>query len=487
MKKRILSTLLLLSMLASLAACGGDGDKDKDKDKDKSNNTDAEYAGIAAADYNLPFTIYAPEWGLYEHYFFADDAGTDAMTKALYERELAVEEHLGVDIGYTLEGRIADVRTKVQECVMTGDDTYQLLLTHCCEGISPMVTENLLYDFKNFEYVDLGAEWWNQQAQEALEVNGKLFYGVSDYMLADPNCILFNKSMIEELKLEDPYKLVRDGEWTIDKMMELMRNATIDNGDNRWDHSDTYGLTTPNDWYCNSFIFSSEVDLISRNSEGEFEFAFDNERTYAMAEKVGQLLNGADTWIYKYYIASYEECIANDEYVDISKGRSLFNVSNVGMLYVFRDIDLDFGVLPFPKLEASQSGYYTNDWSGMMCVPKTVKNEDMVGKVIELLSYFSTDSVRPAYYEIMLGEKLTRDPESKEMLDIIFDGVSFDSGLNYFGFSGMKTTAFYISNQIMKGSTGSSRLASFLAQNQPAAEAELEQFNEDVKNINYDE
>ena len=91
---------------------------------------------------------------------------------------------------------------------MTGDDTYQLFLTHCITGLSAMITENLLYDFNNFEYTNLEAEWWNQQAFEALEVNGHNFYAVSDYMLSDPNCVLFNKDMIEELNLENPYDLV---------------------------------------------------------------------------------------------------------------------------------------------------------------------------------------------------------------------------------------------------------------------------------------
>ena len=481
MKKRILSALLLLSMLASLAACGGNGGND---DKGKTDKDDEKPAGIEAADYNLPFNIYAPEWSLYNRYFFADDAGTDAMTKALYDRELAVEEHLGVDINYTLSGDISEVRTKVSELVMTGDDTYHLFLTHCIAGLSAMITENLLYDFKNFEYIDLGAEWWNQQAQEALEVNGKLFYGVSDYMLADPNCILFNKSMLDELDLEDPYQLVRDGEWTIDKMLELMSKATVDDGDGRWDHNDTYGLTTAKDWFCNSFIFSSEAKLIKRNSAGEFEFAFDDDRVYTMVEKLGNLLDGADTYAYEFPTgSSAEENLANNEYVDISKERSLFNISNVGMLYVYRDVDTEFGVLPFPKLEASQTVYYTHDWSGMMCVPKTVKNDDMVGKVIELLSYYSGDSVRYAYYDLMLGEKLTRDPESKEMLDIIFDGISFDAGVSYFGFSEGLRKLFYLPSTLILNGDGAGRFASYLATNQPSSKAAIEQFNADVAAI----
>ena len=55
MKKRIISALLLASMLMSLVACGGDSDKDKtDNDKQTGEETPA---GIEAADYDLPFNI----------------------------------------------------------------------------------------------------------------------------------------------------------------------------------------------------------------------------------------------------------------------------------------------------------------------------------------------------------------------------------------------------------------------------------------------
>ncbi len=473
MKKRILSAVLAAVMLISFVACGDDSG---DGEKTDVNKIDEKPAGIEAADYNLPFNIYAPDFGMYKRYFFADDAGTDAMTKSLYERELAVEEHLGVDIGYSLTGTIQEVRTKVQELVMTGDDTYHLFLTHCIAGLSAMITENLLYDFNNFEYIDMNAEWWNHQAFDALEVFGHRYYAVSDYMLSDPNCILFNKEMIAELDLEDPYQLVRDGEWTVDKMMEMMSKATWDNGDGKPDYLDTYGLTTPDDWYCNSFIFSSGIELVSRNADGKYQFAFDSERTYDIVEKLDQLLNSPDTLVYYYGgTNSVEENFSNDEYVDISKGRSLFNVANIAQLYALRDVELDFGVLPYPMIEKAQGEYITNDWSGLMCVPKTVQNTDMVGKVLELLGYYSGD-VRYAYYELMLGEKLTRDPESKEMLDIIFDGVSYNAGLNYFGFDSSMIQFFYLGGRIIWAG-GASRLASHIAANKPGAEYAIEIFN----------
>ncbi len=481
MRKRIISSLLVGAMLVSLAACGGSSDNNEEGGE--KNNTDIAPAGIEAADYGLDFNIYAPDWGMYQRYFFADDSGTDVMTKALYEREMAVEDHLGVNIGYTINGDIADIRTKISELVMTGDDTYQLFLTHCISGLSAMITEKLLYDFNDFAYIDMTQNWWNQQAKEALSVNGHNYYAISDYMLSDPNCIFFNKNFIEEYDLEDPYQLVRDGEWTMDKMAEMMSVVTKDNGDGRWDKDDIWGLAAPDGWLSTGFTFSTGVDMVTRNSDGEYEFAFNNDRAFEMIEKSEKLLAGPDTYIFSsMQDLTSEERFASEDWLDIAKGRTLFDLNNVAMLYLYRNVDVDFGILPYPKLNSEQENYTTNDWSGFMCVPKTVQNQDMVGKVIELLSFYSED-VRYAYYELMLGEKLTRDPASKEMLEIIFAGVSYTAGLNYFGFESAMNRMVFVSNALFTKRSFNGGFSSFLATYQSSAESIIENFNDAVRTL----
>ncbi|MBQ4354216.1 MAG: hypothetical protein IJC71_04905, partial [Clostridia bacterium] len=86
-------------------------------------------------------------------------------------------------------------------------------------------------------------------------------------------------------------------------------------------------------------------------------------------------------------------------------------------------------------------------------------------------------------YDLMLGEKLTRDPESKEMLDIIFDGISFDAGVSYFGFSEGLRKLFYLPSTLILNGDGAGRFASYLATNQPSSKAAIEQFNADVAAI----
>ena len=62
---------------------------------------------------------------------------------------------------------------------------------------------------------------------------------------------------------------------------------------------------------------------------------------------------------------------------------------------------------------------------------KTIKNMELVGAVLELTNYLAKKEVTPAYYDIQLKYRDSRDDESGEMLDLIFDSRTFDLGCAY--------------------------------------------------------
>ena len=50
----------------------------------------------------------------------------------------------------------------------------------------------------------------------------------------------------------------------------------------------------------------------------------------------------------------------------------------------------------------------------------------MLAAVLECMAYHSYILVRPAYYEVTLSERYMQDPQSDEILDMIFDSLQFD-------------------------------------------------------------
>ena len=94
-----------------------------------------------------------------------------------------------------------------------------------------------------------------------------------------------------------------------------------------------------------------------------------------------------------------------------------------------RDMETDFGVLPYPKYDEAQSEYYSRVsyyWANI--VPITNAKLDMTGAILEALNCESANYVVPAYYEIALKTKYSRDEESAAMLDLIFENRVVDLG-----------------------------------------------------------
>ena len=404
------------------------------------------------------------------------------MDVALFNRELKVEEYLGLDVKFEMvdnagDNSIAAIYPSLQQMAMTGDNLYQIALTHCIKNTAVMITDGLLLDLNTVETIDFDNDWWNHTSNDNLEVYGHQFYAISDFIIPDPNAVLFNKGMIESLGLEDPYQLVRDGKWTVDKMMKMMSVATADDGNGEWNEYDTYGFATPDDWFLSALTYSMGEQLATKDEEGNLMFALDNPRAYTVFEKMEQLLLNPDTYIYGYHLIDVNGENPS-EVVDISTNRCLFNLTSLNMLNTFRNTNVDFGIIPYPKLDEAQEDYISIDWTGLMCAPLVAKDHNMIGEVMELFAYYSSEEVLPAYYDIVLGEKLSRDNESREMLGIIFDGVIFDAGMSYFALDGNMYTIWRTPTIIAQGKMAG--YASHLGKYAGGASYQIEKFNDAV-------
>lgn len=72
----------------------------------------------------------------------------------------------------------------------------------------------------------------------------------------------------------------------------------------------------------------------------------------------------------------------------------------------------------------------------IMAVPMSAADLDMVGVITEALCAESYKTVVPAYYDVALKVKMTRDEESVEMLDLVTSSCMFDFGYVYDNWAG---------------------------------------------------
>nr|MBQ4319730.1 hypothetical protein [Clostridia bacterium] len=119
--------------------------------------------------------------------------------------------------------------------------------------------------------------------------------------------------------------------------------------------------------------------------------------------------------------------------------------------------------------------YTTNSWEGLICVPITIDNPELVGAVLELLAYKNRADVFPIYYETLLGEKIARDRESVEMLDLIFASVTYDFGVSLIGYNNF---SYAVAKMLREGTTD---FASYYAANEATVQDRINQVYDSVK------
>ena len=133
--------------------------------------------------------------------------------------------------------------------------------------------------------------------------------------------------------------------------------------------------------------------------------------------------------------AGNDDYTKEDSHIAFHDGRAYFVGTNLKSLNVFRDMESEYGIVPYPKFDSSQPDYISTVGgdASLLMLPKTAGDSDgeFVGTIIEALARQSLLSVIPAYYETTLQLKFTRDEETIEMLGILRKTANFDMGYLY--------------------------------------------------------
>lgn len=482
---KAVALLLIAAMAASAISCAdkknteaSNGDTAATSAAETEEITTEDTPEIERTDYEgEEFVTLYPKWALYTNYFFAEEQTGESMNDAIYARKMAVEEYLGAKLtDYPVAG-IADVMPAVKSAVMGGSDDYQLALTHCIQDVGNMMTSGYLYRWDELPNIDMTKDYWNQNMTDSLAINGHSYYAVSKFMIADPNAILFNKQMVVDYSLEDPYELVRNGKWTLEKLSAVSKNVSEDvNGDGKFTVDDKYGFVAEADWMLNSIMYGCDQFTVKREEDGSYVLDVYNDKMLAIVDGVYDLLYSGDsgyTWPYGTEL---------NKTVWIGTGRSLFQIMPINSSKSYRESDVDFGVLPYPKFSEAQESYLSNDWSGLMCMPNVIGDPEFCGAVSEMLAFYSKSTTMPAYYDVLLTGKFARDEETVEMLDIIYNNIVYDYGMNYCGFASGYMDLFYmIPNMIAKQK--SSDLASYYAKYEKNAQKALDKIATDMAEL----
>jgi hypothetical protein len=405
----------------------------------------------------------------------------EIVNDAIYYRNQLVEERLNIEIvSIAIPGDWSNrdnfLRT-VRTSIGSGSDDYDLIAGYAFY-LPTLAPEGLVYNLHNVPHLDLEANWWSADCAEQMTIGGRLFYITGDLansLLRGMNVTFFNTQLARDLDIGNLYQIVLDGEFTIDKMGELIRDTYSDlNGDGIRDRGDMYGYGTPTGNQMNAFVAAFDHPIIRKDGDGVPQLVLNTSKMVAMVDKMYDFLYHNEN------VFVTPESSAGDVFDMFVENRTLFKGGVLNANDRLRAMESDYGILPMPKWDREQPGYYTvsADWYSLFCIPVTCNKIEAVGAAMEALAAESYRRVTPAYYEIALKQKYSRDEETSQMLDIIKEGLRFDFGtVNTANLEGVNA----VFRQLMD--EGRTDFASLYERNEPRFQIALDRLIEAYQNL----
>lgn len=363
----------------------------------------------------------------------AEEENGEPINDAVYKRNMLIRDKYNIDIQMVAN---SDEKGTMSKAVKAGDSIYDAVIMFN-NNVPGIITGDLLLDTSYLPYIDLDKPWWDP-AVKSMSIVNKSFLLAGDLLILDneaTNALMFSKDLTADLGLELPYSLVKEGKWTMDAMNVMCKAAGADlNGDGAMTaFEDRWGFTVFNDT-LQALLVSGGGAFAVKNEEDIPYMDFASERNLNVLGKAMDLMYNPEYVVnvqappkggrsftdgYEVYQAGFEG------------NQMLFLWVRMRVVEYFRGMEGNFGIIPMPKYDESQDSYYSlvNPYTGaLLGVPKSAEDLDRVSIILEALAAESRYTLQPAYYDIVLTRKYTRDEESEEMLDIIFNSRIYDIG-----------------------------------------------------------
>ncbi len=367
----------------------------------------------------------ATRMGALEEVWTEEENG-EILNDELYLRNRTVEERFNTEIKAVITNA-DDGNTHVEyvkKTIRASDDAFDLAATYVFTS-GPIITEGLYLNWLNMEYNDFTKPWWINGINSKFQVGNALYAVVGDMCITALKLtygIFYNKRIGENNSIGDIYQEIRDGNWTIERFISIVRDVYSDaNGDSLRDSGDVYGFTAETATNLDVYTFAFDIPIIGRDDNNVPEIVFKTEKAIKAVEIVNDLYWGGT--------GSYIPADANEPIKVFKNGNAMFTTTWLGNAFsTFRDMEDDYSILPYPKYDDNQEIYMTGamDNYSVLGVPITAQNLEMISIITEAINAQSHKTVFPVYYEQALQNKFARDTESIEMVDIIMKGRNFD-------------------------------------------------------------
>ena len=445
---KLLALLLVFAMVIPFAACADTGEGEV--------TTGAQTSGENLADvpeefrHNLPKLNYENEKvtilhakgsGRNDELKVEGDFSSNQVSSAVNERNLAVEQQLGVKLNVVENESAQATAETLKTSVNASDDTYQIVMNATFVSVEPAIN-GVYKDLSVVENLNRSKHYWTQGYNEMMTmgqqnkqflVTGPVSISMFRYMFLT----LFNITEFgtHNIDVDGFYQDVKDGKWTIEYQKSLITKgggAYRDNGDGDRDDKDFYGFVTGGVISVDPYTVAAGIEMIVKDQNtNALSFNGDAvEPVTKLCEAVADLYKNPNTF---YYTDAKMDDIGLYGATEIfANSRAMMATTCFdGMeTHLGKLKEIQYGIVPMPKYaENAEYQTYVQDQLSSLGIARSItgKNElSMLGAVLESLAFHSNKIVRPAYYENTLGKRVVDDPDSKEMLELMYDTMTFD-------------------------------------------------------------
>lgn len=476
----LLAFIMPFLCMAGCADGAGDGLKDRTPETSQAAAEETEETGVrdSIPELNMDGTalriLIRTEM---EDEFRTEDTG-DVIDEAVYSRNLKIEERFSCALDYVsingIWSYVEQYRSAIRSSVMSGD-SYDIV-TGQSNIVQPLNFEGMFSNMLDAPYIDFSRPYWVDSYTEGMNLSGSVYTVCGDAALStfnNANMLFFNKKIMNDYGIEFPYGDVLNGAWTLDRMLENGYKVTGD--------TDGNGIVTEDDLigfcaYNNSiqpFFSSCGFKYTETDSDGRRVLLYPTDNLINAADKLFDYTH-SDAFIDG---VKLDPTIGSTELAMLTKfkaNRFLFMGMYLQYTENLRDMDVDFGILPYPKYDEDQDRYYTTILRKytVCAVPVTAKSLAYSSAVLEALACEGYNEIVPRYYDIALNGKYFRDEDSRDMLDVIRDSLYLEFADLYY--SDLDAFSDFFAGYVL-GSTRGTYISSFESR-RTSVQAKIDKF-----------
>ena len=380
--------------------------------------------------------------------FEQEEITGDNVRDAIYDRNMQVEDRLNVDLQFVgvpaaYHGAREPFLKQIDAIYSANTQDYDIIATYArTEGT--LAVQGYLENLAKIEnsYINLDKPWWPQQLVETVSFGNGAYYFISGDMstkvLWMMHLMYINKDMFSQLQIELPYKTVRDGKWTIDKLLEVTSGVYRDlDNDNTTSTKDRYGFVALH-YVCDSFYAGSNMQYIEESDTDMLKISPDytSKKMVKLINKLSAWGSTEDVWLTTQAYCTSEEHMATWEL--FQNGRALIHMAHANYAQGrLLDADFEYGLVPNPKYDEKQVNYYTgmgNPWS----LYGVFRDFDDRGDKQATLTMFTaifecyaSEGYRlttPEIFEVNMQLKYSAGQDETDMFEYVRSGIVFDLG-----------------------------------------------------------